>query len=67
MLSHRRHVAVLAAVMSAKMDLPQRILDRPLVVTSIREPPPPTRKFSRAKVATPQCQSTAAKIPTGLR
>ena len=47
------HVAVLAAVMSAKMDLPRRILDRPLVVTSIRVPPPPPANPIRPKVHTP--------------
>lgn len=36
------HVAVLAVVMSAKMDLPRRILERPLIVTSIPVPPPPS-------------------------
>jgi len=36
------HVAVIAAVMSAKMDLPQRILrTRPIIVDLIKEPPPP--------------------------
>ena len=36
------HVAVIAAVMSAKMDLPQRILrSRPIIVDLIKEPPPP--------------------------
>ena len=37
------HVALVAAVMSVKMDLPQRIKDSPLVVDLIQEaePPPP--------------------------
>ena len=36
------HVAVAALVMSAKMDIPQRILrQRPLMVDFIKEPPPP--------------------------
>jgi protein TonB len=37
------HVGLLAAVMSAKMDLPQRILNRPIEVTlvPIPQPPPP--------------------------
>src|SRR5438309_6439590 len=35
------HIAVLAAVMSAKMDLPQRLRpERPLVVFKIPPPPP---------------------------
>jgi periplasmic protein TonB len=35
------HVAVIAAVMSARMDLPRRILAGPTVVTTIPVPPPP--------------------------
>src|SRR4051812_43354063 len=37
------HVALLAIVMSAKMDLPQKVIDRPIDVTWIDsiEPPPP--------------------------
>ena len=37
------HVALLAAVMSAKMDLPQRIKERPIVIEWIEpvKPPPP--------------------------
>lgn len=37
------HIAVIAAVMSARMDLPRRIFDPPIVVTTIpiAKPPPP--------------------------
>jgi protein TonB len=35
------HVAVIAAVMSAKMDLPIRILRPPIIVDTIPNPPPP--------------------------
>lgn len=35
------HVALLAAVMSAKMDLPGRIIDRPIVIDNIPIPKPP--------------------------
>jgi protein TonB len=35
------HVAVVAVVMSAKMDLPQRLFPRPTIVTSIEVPKPP--------------------------
>src|SRR5436190_19681656 len=35
------HVAVIVAVMSAKMDLPRRIFEPPIVVTPIPVPPPP--------------------------
>jgi protein TonB len=41
------HVAVIAAVMSAKMDLPQRIVRAPLIVDFIHEDdPPPVREVS---------------------
>jgi protein TonB len=35
------HAALIAAVMAAKMDLPQRIFDPPTVITLIPEPDPP--------------------------
>jgi protein TonB len=35
------HVAVIAAVMSAKMDLPIRIFHPPIIVDTIPNPPPP--------------------------
>lgn len=35
------HIAAVAAIMSAKMDLPKEILDRPTVIRFIRVPPPP--------------------------
>ena len=37
------HVALIAVVMSAKMDLPARILNRPIEVTLVPAPPPPDR------------------------
>ena len=46
------HVAVVAAVMSAKMDLPRRILEGPLVVTTIPVPPPPPSDPVRTKTQT---------------
>ena len=36
------HVALIAAVMSAKMDLPRRIFDPPIIVEPIPIPPEPT-------------------------
>ena len=36
------HAALIAAVMTAKMELPVRIFDPPIVIDSIRIPPPPT-------------------------
>ncbi|MEO7257809.1 MAG: energy transducer TonB [Sphingomicrobium sp.] len=35
------HIALIAAVMSAKLDLPQRIFDRPIRVTLVPIPTPP--------------------------
>ena len=35
------HIAAVAAIMSAKMDLPKQIFDSPTIVRFIREPPPP--------------------------
>jgi protein TonB len=53
------HAALIAAVMAAKMDLPQRILDGPLVVRLIPlDPPPP---------AEPQQQTQAAAQPSPSR
>lgn len=50
------HVAVVAAVMSAKMDLPQRIKHSPLIVDLIHEndPPPPNPEISPKMPAKPQ-------------
>ena len=48
------HAALIAAVMAAKMDLPQRILHRPLVVDliPIPKPPPPPQPEVIPKTAT---------------
>lgn len=35
------HVALLAAVMSAKMEMPRKIIDRPITMDMIKDPPPP--------------------------
>ena len=44
------HVAVVAAVMSAKMDLPRRLRpEPPLIVDTIPEPPPPPPLSTAAK------------------
>jgi len=44
------HVAVVAAVMSAKMDLPQRLKpEPPLIVDTIPDPPPPPPLSTAAK------------------
>lgn len=61
------HVGVIAAVMSAKMDLPQRIRDHIIKVDLIRVPPPPPpntlahpqkRQLSPMPISDP-----AAKVP----
>lgn len=45
------HIALIAAVMSARMDLPQRIHLPPIIVTPIRipEPPPPDRPHPKPR------------------
>jgi periplasmic protein TonB len=54
------HVAAVAVVMSAKMDLPHRILDRPTEVTFVPTPqPPPTNQ----PVSTPQHQQPTFTQP----
>lgn len=55
------HVAVVAAVMSVKMDLPRRIFHPPLIVTTI--PLPPVPKPNPAPVPTP-ARNTALDLPT---
>ena len=49
------HIAVIAVVMSAKMDLPSRIFDRPIVIDSIPLPKPPPEQPKRETV--PDTQS----------
>ena len=58
------HVAALAALMSAKMDLPNHFKSEPpIVVDTIRDPPPPsnasTQKADRATADQGGDQSTA--------
>jgi protein TonB len=62
------HVAVIAAVMSAKMDLPRRILSHgPIMVDFIREPPPPPIRTAEARAhvnrTTPAIDRTQTDIP----
>jgi periplasmic protein TonB len=57
------HVAVIAVVMSAKMDLPRRVFDPPIVIRTIPIPAPPP---PNAIKPTPQGPSTVYQ-PTPLR
>src|SRR6476660_1526288 len=47
------HIAVVAAVMSAKMELPPRIVNPPIIVDFLKDPPPPPTHETRQ---TPQRQ-----------
>ena len=59
------HVAVVAAVMSAKMNLPHRIAHSPLVIDLIRdpEPPPPNPDLHPRMPATPQPSVLDRPVP----
>lgn len=46
------HVALIGAVMSARMDLPQRIFDPPIVVTTVPIPKPPPPDPARTDIPT---------------
>jgi periplasmic protein TonB len=46
------HIAVIAVVMSAKMDLPRRLIDRPIPILRVPmppQPPPPAQHTTRAQ------------------
>lgn len=45
------HVAVVALVMSARMDLPRRIIEPPLIIDTIKVPSPPEPIAPRARQA----------------
>lgn len=58
------HVAAVAALMSARMDLPQKILDRPLTVDLISEDdPPPPRELTPEVPARPQPSTLDQRQP----
>jgi protein TonB len=60
------HAALIAAVRAAKMDLPERILNRPLVVELIRlpkPPPPEPQPQHRDPVAQPMPQQPVQQVP----
>ncbi len=64
------HVALLAAVMSAKMDLPTRLLNPPIKIDVIPEPTPPPPQPIRTQspqphhMLQPQPQPTVTTAPT---
>ncbi len=62
------HVAVVAAVMSAKMDLPQRLFPRPPIVTSIEVPRPPPEnpqtRQTRQQTQSRTLDQTEPVVPT---
>jgi protein TonB len=57
------HVAVIAAVMSAKMDLPQRIVRAPLIVDFIHEDDPPPVREVTPEISQPPQRSTLEPPP----
>ena len=65
------HVAVLAAVMSAKMDLPAKLLNPPIKIDFIPKPAPPPPQPLRSPsprphpILQPQSQPTVTTAPTG--
>ena len=65
------HIAAVAAIMSAKMDLPKEIRDGPTIVQLLRTPtPPPPKEFARTKPVPRQIQqptyTPAPRVPTQL-
>jgi protein TonB len=59
------HIAVIAAVMSAKMDLPQRIFHPPIIVDTIKEddPPPPNPAQATRPRPDPIFQAHPTQLP----
>jgi periplasmic protein TonB len=53
------HIAAVAVLMSAKMDLPARISNNPIVVRFIHEPPPPPPNDANARQTQQQTHTTA--------
>jgi protein TonB len=56
------HVLAIAAVMSARMDLPAKILPEPIEVTLIPDPPPPEPQPQPERRATPD-DSRSSVVP----
>jgi protein TonB len=60
------HVALVAAVMSVKMDLPSRIMDRPIKVFRVEpvDPPPPAPPVDQAQTRPSHLTTTGPVAPT---
>ena len=59
------HIALVAAVMSAKSDLPGRIADGPTIVKLIRSPkPPPQQPERRARMPQKSAATSITRAPT---
>ena len=59
------HIALVAAVMSAKTDLPGRIIDGPTIVKLIQspKPPPPQQPEKRLRAAQPSTSTSTTPVP----
>lgn len=60
------HVAIIAAVMSAKSDLPRRLVDGPTLVQLIRSPkaPPPQQQPQKSpRIPKPSASTSATLVP----
>lgn len=57
------HVALLAVVMSAKMDLPQRIRHSPIVVNLLPEPTPPLPRPPEPQARSQPHQQQLSEVP----
>ncbi len=56
------HVALIAAVLSVKMDLPEKVFDAPIKIKLIKADPPPVRRIQPKSSPTP-AQSTLSQTP----
>jgi protein TonB len=57
------HVAVIAVVMSAKMDLPRRILNPPTTIELIRDEPPSPKRTMTSRAPERPTQAAVAQWP----
>jgi protein TonB len=62
------HVAALAALMSAKMDLPNHFKSEPpIVVDTIRDPPPPSNASTQKPIVQQQIREATNQPPENLK